>query len=153
MKLYLVRHGEASSSEGNPQRPLTDKGRKDTEKVAELIGRLCPKVKAIEHSGKLRAEETANILSSAVDSEEDVARTDGLAPDDPVEPWVKNLLRYDGDIMLVGHLPFLSRLASSLLLGDETHSIVNFRPSSVLCLEKTGQDPWQICFFITPELL
>ncbi|MFQ5905488.1 MAG: phosphohistidine phosphatase SixA [bacterium] len=151
MRLYLLRHGEAASSDENPQRPLTHAGRKDTEKIARFIGKQRLHVRAIEHSGKLRAQQTAGIVASAVESEKDVAKADGLLPDDDVETRARELSHVDGDIMLVGHLPFLSKLASRLLTGDETQAIVNFKPSSLLCLERTDEGTWRVSFLITPD--
>ncbi|TET46879.1 phosphohistidine phosphatase SixA [candidate division TA06 bacterium] len=153
MKVYLVRHGEAASSNENPQRPLTHTGRKDTEKVAEFIGRLCLKVTAIEHSGKLRAQQTADILGASVELEEGVAKADGLTPNDDVEPWIRELSRAERDLMLVGHLPFLGRLASALLTGSQDPTIANFNPSTVLCLERTDEGAWYISWLLSPELL
>ena len=152
MKVYLVRHGEAASSETNPQRSLTHTGRENTQRVAEFVGRLCLKVTAIEHSGKLRAQETADILGASVESEEGVAKADGLAPNDDVEPWVRELSRAEGDIILVGHLPFLGRLASALLTSSEDANLVDFKPSSVLCLERSDEGSWYLSWFLPPEL-
>lgn len=153
MKVYLVRHGEAASSETNPERSLTHTGRENTQRIANFIGRPCLKVKAIEHSGKLRAQETADILGASVESEEGVAKADGLAPNDDVEPWVGQLTRAEGDLMLVGHLPFMGRLASALLTGSNDPVFVDFKPSSILCLERTNEGTWYISWLISPELV
>ena len=153
MKVYLVRHGEAASSETNPQRSLTHTGRENTLRVAEFVGRLCLKVTAIEHSGKLRAQETADILGASAESEEGVAKADGLAPNDDVEPWVGQLSRAKGDLMLVGHLPFLGRLTSALLTGSQDPVFVDFKPSSILCLERADEGTWHVSWFLSPELL
>lgn len=152
MKVYLVRHGDAASSETNPERPLTYKGREDTQKVAQFVKRLCLKVKAVEHSGKLRAQETAEILGASVESEEGVAKAEGLSPNDDVEPWVRELSRAESDLMLVGHLPFLGRVASALLIGSVDPAFIDFKPSSVLCLERTDEGAWYISWFLSPEL-
>ena len=148
MRVYLARHGEAASSDQNQQRPLTHSGREETRKVAEFLRKQCLRVRAIEHSGKLRAQETADILGSTVGSDEGVARTDGLAPNDEVGRWVKDLSEAEEDIMLVGHLPFMGRLASALLTGSQQQDVVNFKPSSLLCLERTDEGKWQFIFFI-----
>ncbi len=37
MKVYLIRHGEAVSSEVDRQRPLSEQGRADIRKVASFI--------------------------------------------------------------------------------------------------------------------
>ena len=52
------------------------------------------------------------------------------------------------DVMLVGHLPFMSRLASKLLTGDEAAGLFKFGPSSLLCLERTAEDGWHVVCFL-----
>ncbi len=37
MKVYLVQHGEAESKEVNPQRPLTEQGMRDVQRIAEAL--------------------------------------------------------------------------------------------------------------------
>ena len=37
MKLYLVRHGEAYPETVDPSRPLTDKGKSETQKIANCL--------------------------------------------------------------------------------------------------------------------
>ncbi len=39
MKLYLVQHAEAVPAEDNPDRPLSDKGRTDVQRVASFLAR------------------------------------------------------------------------------------------------------------------
>lgn len=37
MHLYLIQHGDAKSEQEDPARPLSDKGRRDVEKVAGFL--------------------------------------------------------------------------------------------------------------------
>ena len=56
MKLYLVQHAESKRKEGDPSRPLSEKGREDIRKMAKYAEKyLHIQVKQIFHSGKLRA--------------------------------------------------------------------------------------------------
>jgi phosphohistidine phosphatase len=53
----------------------------------------------------------------------------------------------------VGHLPFLSRLASLLLVGDPERTLVRFRMGGIVCLTggpSTGG--WIVAWMLTPEL-
>jgi phosphohistidine phosphatase len=152
MKLYLVRHGEAAATGQGGERPLTEKGRQETERVAEVMGRLGLRVRAIEHSGKLRAKETAQIIAKGVESDEGVVEAEGLMPDDDVGTRVQDLKNATDDTVLVGHLPFISKLASKLLTGDETAGLFRFEPSSVLCLERTEDGDWQVLYFLSGSL-
>jgi phosphohistidine phosphatase len=55
--------------------------------------------------------------------------------------------------MLVGHMPFLSILASRLVLGTEDPDVVLFRESTVVCLEKGPNGQWAVGWMITPGIL
>jgi phosphohistidine phosphatase len=57
------------------------------------------------------------------------------------------------DTMLVGHLPFMGKLASWLLSGTEQADAVSFRPGSVACLERGAEGSWTLAWMIRPELL
>jgi len=153
MRLYLVQHGEARSGEADPERRLTDKGRQDVERMASFLEPRGLAVRAIWHSGKARAAETAEVLSRAVRSQEGVIQQPGLAPMDPVEPVEQALASAEGDLMIVGHLPFLARLASTLLVGDASGGVVAFQQGGVVCLERSGAGPWSVRWMIVPELL
>lgn len=152
MRVYLVQHGEAKSKEEDPQRPLTDGGRADVMKVADLLKPLGLTVRGIWHSGKARAAQTAHLLAAAVAATEGVTQRDDLSPNDPVEPLRKAVESSEGDRMLVGHLPFMSKLASRLLSGDEKAPLVAFRQGGVVCLARE-EKIWQVAWMVTPDLL
>ncbi len=149
MKLYLVQHGQAESKEVDPAQPLSDRGRQATLLIAELAAKLGLDVQEIRHSGKLRAEQTAAIFGRALSLMGNVAAVSGLNPTDDVQPIADALTREEPNIMLVGHLPFLSRLAGLLINGDPENSPVDFRNSGVVCLERTA-DGWQVRWRLTP---
>lgn len=150
MKLYLVQHGEATSKEADPNRPLTGKGKKDVSRMAEFLKKKGIRVIATWHSEKLRAIQTAQILGEAVSVE--IVKQEGLAPNDPVDKWLEELNTRFKDVMIVGHLPFLERLASLLLMGDETSPTAGFKPGAVVCLkqEDTGEK-WSLAWIKLPE--
>ena len=84
MLLYLVQHGQAHSKDVDRDRNLTEQGQKDVERVSAFLKKQGICVGAIWHSGKARAEQTANILSSSVATDHGVVKHEGLAPNDPV---------------------------------------------------------------------
>jgi len=150
MKVYLVQHGQSVSEDVDPARPLSEKGQKEVEKVAQFLKGLNLKIRVIFQSGKTRATQTAEILNPKVTSSKGIMKKEGLAPNDPVEPWVEALNKSLDDIMIVGHLPFLSRLASRLLGREE--EVINFQPGGIVCLEKMEHNQWQIRWMVVPEL-
>src|SRR5437879_828185 len=84
MDLYLMQHGEARPEQEDPSRSLTERGRSEVERVARAAARLGLRIPLIRHSGKLRAQQTAEILAQSLEPRPDVAPLAGLAPqDDP----------------------------------------------------------------------
>jgi len=152
MKLYLVQHGEAISEEVDPQRPLTEKGFAEVSKMARFARTADLRVPGIWHSGKLRAKQTADLLAATLQPEEGVRERGGLAPHDPIEPVQKELAARQADLMVVGHLPFLAKLASMLLCGFLADLVI-FRPAGVLCMERGPDHRWRFGWMVTPDLI
>jgi phosphohistidine phosphatase len=90
-------------------------------------------------------------LSEALSPTSGVAAVAGLAPRDDVRPIAAELLRESEPVMLVGHLPFMARLAGFLLTGDPEEAVVKFRYSAIICLAHT-EARWQVVWVLTPEL-
>ncbi len=153
MRLYLVQHGEALAKEVDPERPLSEKGREDVARVAGFLQRAGIRVTRVAHSGKARARETAEILAAALAHGEGAMSRSGIDPKDEVGPVAEEAARWSEDAMLVGHLPFMGRLASRLLSGAEQADAVAFRPGSVACLERGAGGGWTLAWMIRPELL
>jgi len=153
MKLFLTQHAEAVSKEEDIQRPLSNKGRLEARKMATFLRRARLKVPLIWHSGKMRALQTAEILAEALCVEGNVTMKQGLAPLDPVDETENELSGRQEDLMIVGHLPFLGRLARRLLIGSDSPDIVSFQPGAVVCLERLERKSWQIRWMAVPELL
>jgi phosphohistidine phosphatase len=57
------------------------------------------------------------------------------------------------DLMIVGHMPFLGKLASMLLVGSESKNLVAFRQGGVVCLQRNDDQTWQVAWMVTPQLL
>ena len=60
---------------------------------------------------------------------------------------------WQDDAVLVGHLPFMGKLASFLVTGEPGKSVAAFRPGSMICLERGADDTWSILWMLRPELL
>jgi len=153
MKLYLVQHAKAASKETDPQRSLTEEGRRDLQKVAAFIKPLNLSVDYLWHSGKTRARQTADVLSEVVEVKKEMAAHEGLAPNDNVTVLKDELISDRQDVMIVGHLPFLSKLTSLLLTNSESSNTVAFKNGGILCLEYSDDNRWQLQWMIVPDLL
>jgi len=55
--------------------------------------------------------------------------------------------------MIVGHLPFLGRLAALLLTGNADNDVVAFQFGCVVCLKREGPGKWKLEWMIVPKLL
>jgi phosphohistidine phosphatase len=158
VEVYLVRHGEPTSEAENPQRPLSARGRAEVRRVAAAAARLGLRPIEIRHSGKCRAAQTAEIFAEALGLREAVVAANGLAPNDDVRPVAAALAATSRSVMLVGHLPFLSRLASLLLVGDPDRPLVQFPMGGIVCLAReapaTGESPvWSLAWVLTPAMV
>jgi|SRR5271157_3878081 phosphohistidine phosphatase len=153
MKLYLIQHGEATAEEIDPSRPLTAKGRSDVQKIASFLKGVRVRPDAILHSGKTRARQTAEIIAAQLGPDCQVREREGLAPNDPVTTLTKEILGKADDLMIVGHLPFLGKLASLLFAGSQSKNPVAFRQGGVVCLQRNEDKTWQVAWMVTPEVL
>lgn len=152
-RLYLLRHGEAVPDEVDPSRPLSAQGREDVARTARLLAALALPVRQIRHSGKRRARETAELVAAALRPSDGVVEAPGLAPSEPVAPLANELAAASHDLLLVGHLPHLERLAALLVTGRETPSIVEFDTAGVVGLERDPAGAWRTLFVLPPAVL
>ena len=153
MRIYLVQHGEAVPAEVDPERPLSAAGEADVRRLAAVLRRRGVGVARILHSGKRRAEQTAEVLAGALGPKLQPEARAGLNPNDSNAGVAQEAAGWEQDTMLVGHLPFMARLASRLIAGREDAGVVAFQPGSVVCLERTDQRAWTIAWMLRPELL
>ncbi len=149
--IVLVRHGEAVSQWEDPERPLSPRGREETERMAGVLARLGLAIGEIRHSPKRRARETAAILAQAFDPPLPTVAVEGLGPQDAVEPLARQLEGEAATVVLVGHLPHLGRLASRLVCGDPEAEVALFAPSALALLLATDSG-WSLAALLRPDL-
>ena len=124
MRVYLVRHGDAVSAEVNPHRPLSSSGRAQVAELAELAQSRGVEVEELCHSGILRAQETAEILAAYLKPPRGLRPMTGLLPEDDPDLAKAAIEAAEQPIMLVGHLPYMSRLAELLVKGDAARAAI-----------------------------
>lgn len=151
LSLYLVQHGEAVAETVDPERPLSAAGRAVVAQVATWAAQRGVAVDRIRHSGKLRAEQTATIFAEKLRPRQGVSVQSGVGPNDDVRPMAKTFATESGSLMLVGHLPFLSRLAGFLLTGEGERQLLEFRYGGLVGLVRE-RDKWAIRCVIPPDL-
>jgi len=152
MILYLVQHGRSLPKESDPERGLTDLGRVEVEKVASKAHRVGVRVTKVIHSGKKRALQTAEIFATYLTPGTKPMWESGLNPEDNVEVFSETLAERE-DLLVVGHLPFMERLASYLVTGSQDKPVIKFRNGGIVCLEfEEGENTWVIMWAMTPEI-
>lgn len=153
MKLYLVQHGEAHSKTEDAERPLTKKGQRDVKALAKFLSLAAIKPDKIIHSGKLRAKQSAEILSNKIAPELTPESVGIINPDDDPKAFIWQDESWDHDTLVVGHMPFMSKLVSILVTETEAYKVVNFLPGSIVCVIRDEHQKWQIEWMLRPELL
>ena len=153
MFVYLVQHAESKSEQEDPARSLTDKGMHDVRKVASFASQCNLKIHMIFHSSKLRAKQTAEVLSEHLDPAKSVSEVDGLAPLDDPAIWAQRIKDIPEDVILVGHLPHLDKLASLLLCGDKDKNVISFKMAGIVCLERIDAESYALQWMVTPEII
>jgi len=153
MKLYLIQHGEAKPETEDPERSLTSRGEKEVTSVSKAATGLPISPSKIYHSGKLRAKQTAEIVAGALNIPNlPVQAAQGINPNDDIHPWAERISKEKEDLMLVGHLPFLEKLTSLLLCGDENARLILFRYGAIVCLDQKEDKCWAVRWILTPEM-
>jgi phosphohistidine phosphatase len=154
MKLYCVRHGHAELAlDATGERPLTDEGIEEVNKVTNYMAHLGLHVSHVLHSKALRAVQTAKILVEKIAVDTEAEPLNLLAPEEPVYPFIELLSSWHDDTLIVGHMPFVSQLVSALVARNEDLNIVRFTPATVVCLERYEADKWIINWILHPDLV
>jgi phosphohistidine phosphatase len=140
MNLYIMRHGiaEDHTPKGDDAaRKLTAKGSDKIAKAASGIRAMELSIEAILASPITRAAETAAIVSKEIGTSATLRKvselTTGTSPDKVLDALAK--LRLPENVMVVGHEPTMSRLASLLLSGSSEAVAIRLKEGGVIALE------------------
>ena len=152
MALYLVQHGKSLPKDIDPDQGLSEEGVAETKRIADVAANYGVNVSHIKHSVKTRAHKTAEIFASVLNSPRGITEVSGLKPLDDVITFAASLDPYE-NIMLVGHLPFMERMTSYLVIGITDKAVFKFQNSGIVCLNK---DPdigsWVIVWTLMPKI-
>src|SRR5215471_19183251 len=132
MNLYILRHGLAvdHGAPGYPNdadRPLTPKGKRKLQKIANAMEALKLSFDLILSSPYTRARQTAEIVAEVLRQRRKLEFSEDLVPDGNYKNLIEYLNRLKSraeDVVLVGHEPYLSGLISLLVSGDSDFSVV-----------------------------
>lgn len=153
MKLYLVQHGDAVLEQVDPSRPLSEKGRQDVGALAAFLARAKAPPARVVHSGKLRAQQTAEIIARHLPPGASVEAESGLDPKDDPAAAARRIGQSAADAIVVSHMPLLARLAALLLTGNAEPAILAFQPGTAACLERDDAGSWTLSWLVRPGLV
>jgi len=162
MNLYIVRHAIAVER-GTPgydddsQRPLTDKGIRKMNKIVKGLHQFDLKLDKILSSPYVRARDTAKILATEFQRENQLSFSDNLIPPGDFAALVAEIHeKYNVEsLALVGHEPMLSQFVSWLTTGNTELKLV-LKKGSACCLSADNlyQDHRaELRWLLTPALM
>lgn len=139
--LYLIRHSDAekaSSLKSDFDRELTSEGKKLIHTAATEWKILISKFDIILTSPLVRAVQTSEIIAQVFNSKEKIVvekrLSSGCKPDDFLEA-VGNLT--EDDIAIVGHVPDLSIITSSLI--SSSGAFIDFKRAMIAKISFEGK--------------
>jgi phosphohistidine phosphatase len=152
MSLFLVQHGKSLPQDLDPEKGLSEKGITEVTRIADVAKGYKVQVYGINHSGKTRARQTAEIFASALQPKESIQAKNGLKPLDDVTAIAKTINNQD-NLMLVGHLPFMERLTSHLITGSIEKPVFKFQNGGIVCLDiDPDTQSWIIKWALMPNI-
>ena len=139
-ELYLMRHARAAERGAeypdDSQRPLVEKGHAQARTLANVFEVLEVKLDRLFSSPYVRAAQTAEPLSTCLKQGRRVQYLEALASDDYTQLLydLRESLEFKDEVIaLVGHEPYLSELASLLLINSRSLS-VHFKKAAFMQL-------------------
>ena len=148
MKVYLVHHVDALSAEQDPQRHISAKGKEQADRLGTRLKALGVSPARILHSDKQWTIDTAERIAAKLGASGKTAKAAyPVNTGDPVAPFMAEIARGGGDVMMCGHVDYLLRTASQMVCGDEKRKVVEFKPGNgtAVCLEGEGKN-WYITY-------
>jgi phosphohistidine phosphatase SixA len=161
MNIYLLRHAQAESSYPDSQRILSKEGRADVQRLGEFLSAkelVLPSV--LWCSPYRRAQQTAELLLASWGGSIEERRDEvSLEPEMNPASVAKGLLDLKRDVLVVGHNPNITILASLLLSAERGRTRTNFNTCNMACLSVVpipnfGEvGPCELTWMLDPRLL
>lgn len=151
MELILWRHAEAEDGPNDLERALTRKGQLQGRAMAGWLSRRLGHDYLVLASEARRSRQTAAFLSKGFEVEP--ALNPGALLED-VMAVIDRLSHGDQTVVLVGHQPYLGRVASRLLAGDPQYWSVKKGAIWWLSLRHQARgEPVRLRAMVTPGLI
>ena len=150
MDLILWRHAEAEEGSDDMQRALTRRGQKQASAMAAWLRKQLPDDFALLASEALRSQQTAALFAKSYEV------VPALNPDASVEQVLAAIdwPRSGKTIVLVGHQPYIGRLAATLM--SEQPLLWSVKKGAIWWLshrERHGIEQIRLKAMMTPAML
>lgn len=150
MDLILWRHAEAEEGSDDMQRALTRRGQKQASAMATWLRKQLPDDFALLASEALRSQQTAALFAKSYEV------MPALNPDASVEQVLAAIdwPRSGKTIVLVGHQPYIGRLAATLM--SEQPLLWSVKKGAIWWLshrERHGIEQIRLKAMMTPSML
>ena len=150
MDLILWRHADAEEGSDDLARALTRKGQQQGRQMAAWLQQRLPNDYVLVSSEAKRSKQTAAFLRKGFQV---VPAVNPGASLEQVMGWLDSEHK-TGTVVLVGHQPYLGRLAARLLAGDPQYWSVKKGAIWWLGLRHhTGDEPVRLKAMVTPGML
>ncbi|MDP4282605.1 MAG: phosphohistidine phosphatase SixA [Bacteroidota bacterium] len=149
--LYLVRHGKSSWEEpglSDQERPLTEKGIRKTDRIAEYLAGRNNKLDLIYCSPATRAKETAKIIANKVGTPENKICFERKIYDAYYDRILDLIYAAPNDadsLMILGHNPTITQVANLFLNPG-----IELMPTSAVVCISFDCDKWENIPSATP---
>ncbi len=158
MRLYLVRHGKAVIGAEQEDRPLSPRGRSDITAMANHLARQGVSIESCYHSTLSRARQSAEVLRAIVSPSCPLKELPGIEPWGDIKAFTDLAARWDEDVMVCGHEPFMGMVAARLLCGDAHAARLEVKTGTVMAFERrlAGSDRkplWALRWMLTPRMV
>jgi phosphohistidine phosphatase len=161
MMLYVLRHARAEDSApggDDHDRPLTQAGCDRTRDAALGMLAMGLRFDAILTSPKVRAVETASLVSAAYDQQPAPQILRALSDEIPVENTAAALAPYflHENVLIVGHEPQLGGLVSLLLTGGVELLTIQLKRGGCVAIEmpnRIGSSGAELLWMMTQKQL
>lgn len=149
MKLYIMRHGEAAQTSHSSEQLLTRNGHAGIENLAERLKNKNCHLAQVFHSGKARAQQTAEIVCNALCPDATPRTLDNIKPGDDPAAILPIINGWNEDSLITSHLPFIPNLITLLTATNAHLNSINYEPGTFICLEKNN-NVWEIKWVDVP---
>ena len=151
-----MRHGNALNGSPDSARQLSQNGVGEAIASGKFLRSIGEIPKIILHSSLRRSQETAEHVEKALGMSELLRLHYGLKPEDSPDDFYSDILTefyeqdcLDDSLMVVGHEPFISSLASLFV-----RRVLTFDTGTLLMAEHSQFDStWNLCFYVQAKYL